>query len=69
MALNLLDGAWYARDPHAIWSWMRAQAPVYYDEQSRVWGIARYDDVLAHREGREHLLEPASPGPTATRSR
>jgi cholest-4-en-3-one 26-monooxygenase len=44
--LNLLDGAWYADDPHAVWSWMRAHAPVYYDEASRVWGIAAYDDVL-----------------------
>ncbi len=46
MELDLLDGAWYARDPHAIWSWMRAEAPVYYDQRSRVWGIARYHDVL-----------------------
>ncbi len=47
MGVNLLDGAWYARDPHAVWSWMRAESPVHYDEASRVWGIACYDDVLA----------------------
>jgi cholest-4-en-3-one 26-monooxygenase len=45
--LNLLDGGWYADDPHEVWSWMRRVAPVYYDEASAVWGIARYDDVLA----------------------
>jgi cytochrome P450 family 142 subfamily A polypeptide 1 len=45
--LNLLDGSWYADDPHEIWTWMRREAPVYYDESSDVWGIARYDDVLA----------------------
>ncbi len=45
--LNLLDGTWYAADPHEIWTWMRREAPVYYDEASDVWGIARYDDVLA----------------------
>jgi cholest-4-en-3-one 26-monooxygenase len=45
--LNLLDGHWYADDPHAVWSWMRREAPVYYDEAARVWGITRYDDVLA----------------------
>ncbi|HKY16871.1 MAG TPA: cytochrome P450 [Microthrixaceae bacterium] len=45
--LNLLDGTWYAEDPHEIWSWMRREAPVYYDESSRVWGISRYQDVLA----------------------
>jgi cholest-4-en-3-one 26-monooxygenase len=45
--LNLLDGRWYADDPHEVWSWMRREAPVYYDEGARVWGISRYDDVLA----------------------
>ncbi len=45
--LDLLDGGWYADDPHEIWSWMRREAPVYHDEVSDVWGIARYDDVLA----------------------
>jgi cytochrome P450 family 142 subfamily A polypeptide 1 len=45
--LNLLDGAWYADDPHEVWTWMRREAPVYYDEVAAVWGIAKYDDVLA----------------------
>ncbi len=45
--LNLLDGDWYAGDPHEVWSWMRREAPVYYDEAARVWGISRYKDVLA----------------------
>src|SRR4029450_7544753 len=45
--LNLLDGVWYADDPHEIWTWMRREAPVYYDPVSDVWGIARYDDGLA----------------------
>ncbi len=45
--LNLLDGGWYADDPHEVWAWMRREAPVYYDEAAAVWGIAAYDDVLA----------------------
>jgi cholest-4-en-3-one 26-monooxygenase len=45
--LNLLDGTWYADDPHEVWSWMRREAPVYYDEAAAVWGITKYDDVLA----------------------
>ncbi len=45
--LNLLDGGWYADDPHEVWTWMRREAPVYYDEAAAVWGIAAYDDVLA----------------------
>jgi cholest-4-en-3-one 26-monooxygenase len=45
--LNLLDGRWYAEDPHEVWRWMRRHAPVYYDEAADVWGISTYDDVLA----------------------
>jgi cytochrome P450 family 142 subfamily A polypeptide 1 len=45
--LNLLDGTWYADDPHEVWTWMRREAPVYYDESSDTWGITRHDDVLA----------------------
>ena len=45
--LDLLDGGWYADDPHAVWAWMRREAPVYHDDTSDVWGITRYDDVLA----------------------
>jgi cytochrome P450 family 142 subfamily A polypeptide 1 len=45
--LNLLDGDWYARDPHQVWSWMRRESPVHWDELGQVWGIAKYDDVLA----------------------
>ena len=59
--LNLLDGAWYADDPHEIWTWMRREAPVYYDEASDVWGIARYDDVLAIETRPGHVLEPSGP--------
>jgi cholest-4-en-3-one 26-monooxygenase len=45
--LHLLDGGWYAGDPHEVWRWMRHHAPVYYDEAADVWGISKYDDVLA----------------------
>ncbi|HXY28376.1 MAG TPA: cytochrome P450 [Acidimicrobiales bacterium] len=45
--LNLLDGGWYADDPHEVWAWMRREAPVYYDEAADVWGLTRYDDIYA----------------------
>jgi cytochrome P450 family 142 subfamily A polypeptide 1 len=45
--LHLLDGAWYAADPHEVWRWMRQHAPVYYDEEADVWGVAKHQDVLA----------------------
>ena len=49
---------------------MRRDAPVYYDETSDVWGISRYDDVLAHREGPGDVLEHAGAAArTASRCR
>jgi cytochrome P450 family 142 subfamily A polypeptide 1 len=44
--IRLLDGAWYADDPHRHFAWMREHAPVHWDEAGQVWGVARYDDVL-----------------------
>lgn len=46
-AIDLLDGAFYAADPHEGWTWMRENAPVYFDEPNQVWGLCAYDDVLA----------------------
>jgi cytochrome P450 family 142 subfamily A polypeptide 1 len=45
MPIDLLDGDFYARDPHAAFRWMRANAPVYWDEKSRLWGITRHAHV------------------------
>ena len=43
--IDLVAGGFYAGDPHEAWTWMRANAPVYWDEQNGVWGITRYDDL------------------------
>ena len=45
-APSLLDGRFYAEDPHPRFAWMRRHAPVYWDPAGRVWGIARYADVV-----------------------
>lgn len=45
--IRLLDGDWYAADPHPHWRWMRENAPVYWDPAGEVWGLVTYDDVLA----------------------
>jgi cytochrome P450 family 142 subfamily A polypeptide 1 len=46
MDIDLLEGSFYvdARDAYA---WMRANAPVYFDERNQVWGIASYAALLA----------------------
>lgn len=46
-AIRLLDGAFYAADPHPHFQWMREHAPFYWDAAGQVWGVARYADVLA----------------------
>jgi cytochrome P450 family 142 subfamily A polypeptide 1 len=45
--LSLLDGRFYADDPHASFLWMRENEPVYWDESAKVWGITRHDDLQA----------------------
>jgi cytochrome P450 family 142 subfamily A polypeptide 1 len=46
-AIALNDGSFYANDPHPHFDWMRAHAPLYWDDASQVWGATRYADVLA----------------------
>jgi cholest-4-en-3-one 26-monooxygenase len=45
--IDLVAGEFYGNDPHEYFTWMRANAPVYFDEANGVWGIARYDDLRA----------------------
>ena len=43
--IHLLAGEFYKNDPHAAFTWMRENAPVYWDEKGGVWGITRHADV------------------------
>jgi len=44
-AVDLVSGEFWADDPHTALAWMRANAPVYWDERGQVWGIAGYHDL------------------------
>ena len=44
--ISLMDGRFYAGDPHPHFAWMREHAPVYWDELGQVWGITRHADLL-----------------------
>jgi cytochrome P450 family 142 subfamily A polypeptide 1 len=44
-AIHLIGGQFWGRSPHPELTWMRANAPVYWDERSQAWGIARHADV------------------------
>jgi len=50
---NFLDPAFYLGDPHAAFTWMRANEPVYRDERNALWGVTRHVD-LRDVEGRPH---------------
>ncbi len=41
--IELCSGAFWAGDHHEALTWMRANAPVYWD--GTVWGVSRYDDL------------------------
>ncbi|HUD15608.1 MAG TPA: cytochrome P450, partial [Acidimicrobiales bacterium] len=47
LRIDLLDGAFYGREPHDAYAWMRANAPVYYDEVNDLWAAASYAAVKA----------------------
>lgn len=61
--IDLLDGGWYAQQPYEQWAWMREHAPVYWDAANQVWGITRYDDVLAIEKDPKTFSSMKAPRP------
>ncbi len=45
-SINLLDPQFYV-DPWEAYRWMRDEAPAYWDPLQEIWGISRYDDIIA----------------------
>jgi cytochrome P450 family 142 subfamily A polypeptide 1 len=45
--IDLVSGEFYGSDPQEQYAWMRANAPVYFDDKNGVWGISRYADLKA----------------------
>jgi cytochrome P450 family 142 subfamily A polypeptide 1 len=45
LGIDLMSGAFFGREPHDAFAWMRANAPVYYDEANDLWAAASYDAV------------------------
>jgi cytochrome P450 family 142 subfamily A polypeptide 1 len=41
--IDLISGAFWGSNPHEAFTWMRANAPVYWD--GHAWGITRYHDL------------------------
>jgi len=64
-AIGLLDGHFYAGDPHPAFAWMRSHAPVYRDPTGEVWGVALHQDVLAVSRDPETFCSRQSSRPDA----
>jgi cytochrome P450 family 142 subfamily A polypeptide 1 len=45
--INLLDRDLYSGNPHPTYAWLRDEAPCYWSEAAGLWGVSRYDDVVA----------------------
>lgn len=43
--VNLLAGVFWGRNPHDDFTWMRANAPLYWDPNSEVWAVTKYADI------------------------
>ena len=54
--IDLLDGDLYAGDPYPTYAWMREHAPVYWDAQNELWGIARYDDIVEIEKAKDVFI-------------
>jgi cytochrome P450 family 142 subfamily A polypeptide 1 len=69
--IRILDGHFYAGDVHPHYDWLRANAPVYYDEANDVWALSTYEhvtfaskhpDLFCSKRGmRPHMEDPIVP--------
>ena len=64
-AIRLLDGFWYADDPHRHFAWMRSHAPVFWDAHGQVWGVSTYDELLRVSKDPETFCSRMSSRPDA----
>ena len=44
--IDLLDRALYEGDPQPTYTWLRENAPVYWDETNEIWGISHHADIV-----------------------
>jgi cytochrome P450 family 142 subfamily A polypeptide 1 len=47
VAIDLMDGAFFAEDPFPAYAWMREHAPVFHDGANDLWALSCHRDVKA----------------------
>src|SRR5262245_2465850 len=63
--IHLLDGRFYSGDVHRHFDWLRAHAPVYWDQASQLWGVTRHADVMQISKRPERFCNGGSSRPDA----
>ena len=61
--INVLNGEWYSTQPHEDWTWMRKNAPIYYDAKSNTWAIMRHKDILEIEKNPKIFSSKSAPRP------
>jgi cholest-4-en-3-one 26-monooxygenase len=56
--IDLVDGAFWGRNPHEELAWLREHAPVWRDPRNDIWGVATYD-LVKEASGQPKLFSNA----------
>ncbi|MGI9602219.1 MAG: cytochrome P450 [Acidimicrobiales bacterium] len=54
--IDLLEGDFYVDDPYSRYQWLRENEPVYWDSVNELWGISRYDDIVAIEKNKKLFI-------------
>ena len=59
MGIDLLDGDFYVSDPYPIYARLRDEDPLHRDEVNDLWGVSRYDDIVAIERDKTRFINSA----------
>ena len=62
--INLLDGEFYVNSPYETFAWMRANEPIFWDATNKLWGISRYDDIVAIERDKKRFISNIRENPS-----
>ena len=54
--INLLDGEFYVNSPYDTFAWLRNNEPIFWDAKNELWGVSRYDDIVAIERDKKRFI-------------
>ena len=54
--VDLLDGEMYKAGAWPVYEWLRANDPVHWDPVNELWGITKYDDIVAIEKAKDVFI-------------